>query len=147
LVLAGVGVASMIVQAGVVGPTVRRLGESRAAQLGLGLGALANVIYGLAATGAVFLAGIPLGAMFGLSYPSLQGLMTRQVAPDAQGRLQGAVASLMGIAGVAAPLLFTQTFGLAIGPWRNLGVPGLPFLLAAFLLGLAMLVVRACAAP
>jgi len=142
--LAAVGVASMIVQGGLVGPVVRRLGEPRALLVGLACGALAFTIYGLAPTGTMFLLGIPVGALFGLTYPSLQGLMTRRVGPDEQGRLQGALASLMGIAGVIAPVLFTQTFAAAIGPFRELGAPGAPFLLAALLL-VAAVVVRGAA--
>jgi MFS transporter, DHA1 family, tetracycline resistance protein len=140
--LAIVGFASIVVQAGLVGPLVRRLGEPRALLMGLACGAVAFVVYGLAPNGVVFLSGIPLGALYGLVYPSLQGLMTRRVGPDEQGRLQGALGSLMGIAGVIAPLLFTQVFAAAIGRFRGLGVPGAPFLLAALLLVVAMVVVR-----
>ena len=137
LALALVGVASMIVQAGLVGRVVARVGERTALLLGLAFGTLSFSIYGLAPTGGVFLSGIAFGALFGFVYPSLQGLMTRRVAPSEQGQLQGAVASLMGIAGVAAPILFTQTFSAAIGPYGDLGVPGAPFLLAALLLATA----------
>src|SRR5207245_2147319 len=100
-------------QAGVVGPAVRRLGEPRALRTGLACGALAFVVYGLAPTGGIFLMGIPLGALYGLTYPSLQGLMTRRVGPDEQGRLQGALGCLMGIAGdgelAGEPLHFERT--------------------------------------
>ena len=74
--LAGVGVVSMIVQGGLVGRVVRRLGESRALLRGLACGAVAFVMYGVAPTGTLFLLGIPVGGLFGLAYPSLQGLMT-----------------------------------------------------------------------
>jgi DHA1 family tetracycline resistance protein-like MFS transporter len=131
------GVCSVIVQAGLVGWVVRRLGERRALLIGLACGALAFVVYALAPTGKLFLIGIPIGALFGFSYPALQALMTRRVGPEEQGRLQGALAGLMGVAGVIAPVLFTQTFAAAIGPFRRFGQPGAPFLLAAGLLGLA----------
>jgi MFS transporter, DHA1 family, tetracycline resistance protein len=139
-VLAIVGVVSMIVQAGFVGAAVKRLGEQRAMMTGFTFGAIAFLIYALAPSGAVFLAGIPIGALFGFAYPALQGLMTRRVAAEEQGRLQGALASLMGIAGVIAPLLFTRVFAEAIGPYRRYGVPGAPFLLAAGILVAAMIV-------
>jgi len=138
--LAIVGAASIIVQAGLVGPAVRRLGEPRALLAGLACGALAFVVYGLAPNGVVFLLGIAPGSLYGLVYPSLQGLMTRRVGPDEQGRLQGALGSLIGIAGVIAPVLFTQVFAAAIGPFRGVGLPGAPFLLAALLLVVAMAV-------
>src|SRR5205807_1526244 len=83
----GVGVVSMIVQGGLVGAAVRRLGESRALIVGLAFGAVAFTLYGLAPTGALFLLGIPIGGLFGLTYPALQGLMTRRVGADEQGRL------------------------------------------------------------
>src|SRR5205085_4911699 len=140
--LAGVGVVSMIVQGGLVGAAVKRLGESRALVTGLAFGAVAFTVYGLAPSGALFLLGIPVGGLFGLTYPALQGLMTRRVGADEQGRLQGAIASVMGIAGVIAPLLFTQVFAAAIGRFHGLGVPGAPFLLAALLLVTAIVVVR-----
>ena len=143
--LAGVGVGSMIVQGGLVGAAVRRLGEARALVTGLACGTVAFTLYGLAPTGALFLLGIPIGGLFGLTYPSLQGLMTRRVGADEQGRLQGAIASVMGIAGVIAPVLFTQVFAAAIGRFRASGLPGAPFLLAALLLVTAMVVVRTTA--
>jgi DHA1 family tetracycline resistance protein-like MFS transporter len=102
---------------------------------GFGFGVLGFGVYGLATTGAAFVSAIPLSALFGLTYPSMQGLLTRQVEPDEQGRLQGAIASLMGVAGILAPLLFTQVFALAIGPASGLGLPGAAFLLAGLLLG------------
>src|SRR5438270_683291 len=71
--LAGVGVVSMIVQGGLVGAAVKRLGESRALVTGLAFGAVAFTVYGLAPSGALFLLGFPVGGLFGLTYPDLQG--------------------------------------------------------------------------
>src|SRR2546426_3510411 len=59
--LAIVGAASIIVQAGLVGPPVRRLGAPRAPLPRLARGALAFVVYGLAPNGGVFLLGILIG--------------------------------------------------------------------------------------
>jgi MFS transporter, DHA1 family, tetracycline resistance protein len=134
LVLAAVGASSMIVQAGLVGWSVKRLGARNAMLIGFGFGAAGYAIYGLAPTGALFAAAVPLSALFGLTYPSLQGIITKLVGADQQGRLQGALASVMGIAGVLAPLLFTQTFAVAVKVVRPIHVPGAPFLLAGLLL-------------
>lgn len=134
LVLAAVGISSMIVQGGLIGPGVAKLGERRALFAGLIFGALGLAIYGFAPTGALFMLGIPLTALYGFARPSLQGMMTRRVGPSEQGQLQGANGSLMGIASMIAPVLFTQTFALAIGPLRALHLPGAPFLLAALML-------------
>ena len=51
-----------------------------------------------------------------------------------RGQLQGAIASLMGIAGLIGPVLFTETFALFIGPGADWHIPGAPFLLASLLL-------------
>jgi DHA1 family tetracycline resistance protein-like MFS transporter len=139
-VLALFGVSLMIVQGGLVGPATRRYGERAVMLLGLAFGIVGMLVFGLAPSGAWFIAGIPFGALFGLAYPAMQGLMTRRVHADEQGRLQGALAGLMGIAGVVAPVLFTQSFSLAIGPYRDAGLPGFPFLLAALILVIAMAV-------
>jgi DHA1 family tetracycline resistance protein-like MFS transporter len=140
LTLAAVGVCSALVQAGLVGRVVARLGERRTLLLGLAFGVLGFMIYGFAPTSAVFWLGVPFATLWGLSGPALQGLMTRRVTPSEQGRLQGARASLMGIAGLIAPALFTQTFAVAIDPARSLHVPGAAFVLAAGLLLASLLI-------
>ncbi|MGH7491595.1 MAG: TCR/Tet family MFS transporter [bacterium] len=136
--LAGVGVCSAIVQGGLIGPIVKRFGERRALLTGLIFGAAGFAIYGLAATGTVFSAGIPVMALWGLAGPSAQGLMTRHVGPSEQGRLQGANSSIMGIAELLGPGLFTLTFAAFISTQRDLHLPGAPFFLAALLLVAAM---------
>jgi DHA1 family tetracycline resistance protein-like MFS transporter len=46
----------------------------------------------------------------------------------------------MGIAGLFGPALFTMTFALFIGTRRDWHLPGAPFILAAALLGVALIV-------
>jgi DHA1 family tetracycline resistance protein-like MFS transporter len=140
LTLALVGVASLIVQGGLVGRIVAAAGERRSLAIGFSCGAAGMVVYGFAPTGTFFLLGIPLTALYGLSNPSLQSLMTRHVGPSEQGQLQGANGSLNGIANMIAPVLFTQIFAFAVGRYRGLNVPGAPFLLASLFLVTALTV-------
>jgi MFS transporter, DHA1 family, tetracycline resistance protein len=140
LVLAAVGAMSIVVQGGLVGRLVAALGERRALASGFASGAAAMIVYGLAPTGRIFVAGVALTALYGLAGPSLQSLMTRRVGSAEQGQLQGAVGSLNGIANMIAPVLFTQVFALAIGPLQHRHVPGAPFLLAALFLMSALIV-------
>lgn len=49
----------MAVQGAAIGPIVRRFGERRALQLGLGCGATGFLIFGVAPTGPLFWLGIP----------------------------------------------------------------------------------------
>ena len=140
LVLAGVGISAMIVQGGLVRPVVGRIGEKNALALGLVMGALGFWIYGVAPTGGLFLAGIPVMALWGFAQPAANALMTREVEPDEQGRLQGANASLMGLSGLAGPYAFAAAFALAIDPAKALNIPGLPFYGAAILMALGVVV-------
>jgi DHA1 family tetracycline resistance protein-like MFS transporter len=138
--LAVVGVCTMIVQGGLIGRINKALGERRTLVVGLGCGALAFLIFGLAPSGWTFMAGVPVMALWGLANPACQSLMTRKVGPSEQGRLQGANNSLNGIANMIAPGIFTAVFARFIGPWHDLGVPGAPFFLStvALLAALAM---------
>jgi DHA1 family tetracycline resistance protein-like MFS transporter len=46
----------------------------------------------------------------------------------------------MGVANLIGPGLFTMTFAFAIGPAKDWGLPGAPYLLAAGLLAIAVAV-------
>lgn len=137
LTLAGVGVCNIAVQAGLVKPVMRRLGERRVLLAGLFFGAAGFAVYGLANSGTRFLFAVPVFALIGLYGPAAQQIMTRRVGPREQGELQGANSSVMGIAGLLGPGLFTLTFAWFIRPsaWN---IPGAPFLLAAVLMLVAM---------
>jgi DHA1 family tetracycline resistance protein-like MFS transporter len=137
--MAAVGACSMVVQGALIGRTVKRLGERATMILGLGFGVLGFAVFGLATTGPLFWCGIPIMALWGLASPASLGLMSRRVGASEQGRLQGANASLMGVANMLGPGLFTQAFALSIGEgaWQ---FPGAGYLLASLLIALAMLV-------
>jgi MFS transporter, DHA1 family, tetracycline resistance protein len=142
LSLALVGVSSAIVQGALVGRLVKRLGERRTLLTGLAFGISGFGVYGVAATGAVFLAAIPLVALWGLAGPSTLGLMTRLVDPSQQGALQGANGAVLGVAAMIGPGLFTQIFATFIddaAPWH---LPGAPFFLASALLAVAWMLAR-----
>ncbi len=140
LTLAMVGICAMAVQGAGVGPIVRRLGERGALLLGLGCGALGFLIFGAAPSGPLFWLGIPVMALWGVAGAAVQALMTRLVAPDRQGQLQGAITSVQSVSQLVGPFLFTLTFAYFIGPQAPLKLPGAPFLLASALLVLAMVI-------
>ena len=88
----------------------------------------------------MFLIGIPVSAIWGLASPSTQALITRQVGTDVQGRIQGALMSLVSMAGIIGPAIFAGSFGLFISDHAPLHLPGAPFLIAALLLGCGLLI-------
>lgn len=143
LTLAFVGIGTMIVQGVLVRPIVARFGERITLLCGLTAGAFGMAAFGLAPTGGWFWGSLPVFAFIGLYGPAAQGIMTKRVNPSQQGHLQGANASLLGIAGMLGPELFTVTFATFIGARADLHLPGAAFLLASAMLALAIPVARA----
>ena len=139
-VLAAVGVCSVIVQAGLVGRVVPKFGERRTLLFGLACGVVGFCIYGMADLGWMFLIGLPISALWGLAGPATQALITQQVGADVQGRVQGALMSLVSLAGIVGPMMFAGTFALFIGKAAPAHLPGAPWLLAALLLAIGWLV-------
>ncbi len=135
-----VGLFGVLMQGFVVRRTASFLGERRMLFLALTFGALGYFIYGIASTGWLFWAAIPVFSLVGFFNPAIQGLMTRRVTAREQGQLQGANSSLMGIAGMLGPIVFTSVFAAAISEQSPLAIPGAPFFLASGLHVLAMLV-------
>jgi DHA1 family tetracycline resistance protein-like MFS transporter len=145
LMMAGVGLAAMIVQGGLIRPITNRFGERRTVLIGLFCGAVGFFVYGIAPQGWIFCLGIPVMAFWGLAGPANQSLMTRRVSSGEQGQLQGAIGSINGVTGLIGPTLFTQTFAYFIQTDPSLSpqhsslstsgeFPGAPFILASLML-------------
>jgi DHA1 family tetracycline resistance protein-like MFS transporter len=138
LMLGATGVANILVQAVLVGPAVRILGERGALLTGLAAGAAGFVIYGLAPASAVFWMGVPVFAFMGLVQPGAQALMTRLVGASEQGQLQGANSSLMGLTGILGPGLFTLVFAWSIRGDQTHALSGFAVLIAAAMMAVAL---------
>jgi len=137
--LALVGIFTAAISGGLTGRIVARLGERRTLYIGQFFGALGMVIAGLAKTGVVYMASIPVISLWNISFPAAQGMMTHRVSEREQGELQGAIQSLRSIAFVIGPFLFSGIFAWFINPRHAFHIPGAPYYLAAALLFSAML--------
>jgi DHA1 family tetracycline resistance protein-like MFS transporter len=137
--LALVGVFTAAISGGLTGRIVAWLGERRTLYIGQFFGAVGMVIAGLARSGGLYLASIPVISMWNISFPAAQGMMTHRVSEREQGELQGAIQSLRSIAFVIGPFLFSGIFAWFIDPKHSLYLPGAPYYLAAALLFTAML--------
>lgn len=133
LLLGTVGVCQIIVQAGLVGRVVKIIGDRRTMLLGLCGGALGFLIQGVAQSPPAYVLGVIVMSSWGLMNPALQSMMTRLVQQGEQGQLQGASSSLMGVANLIGPVIFTQVFAVFIAhsEWH---LPGAPFFLSSVLL-------------
>ncbi|MCR9293829.1 MAG: MFS transporter [bacterium] len=135
-----VGLMSVFMQGFVIRKAAPVLGEKRMLFTALSFGAAGYMIYGLASNGWLFWSAIPVFAFVGFFNPAIQGLMTRRVSDREQGQLQGANSSLMGIAGMIGPIMFTSIFKQSISGESFPPVPGAPFFLATLLHCLAIAV-------
>jgi DHA1 family tetracycline resistance protein-like MFS transporter len=129
--LAVYGISFALGQALLVGPMIRRWGEHRAAQYGMWVDILTLAALGLVTSPWIALAITPVTALGGAVTPALQALASRAAPADAQGELQGVLASLNAIAMITSPLLMTSVFSYFTAPGAPVFSPGAPFLVAS----------------
>jgi len=136
LTLALVGIVAAVNQATMVAPVVKRLGERRTLLASLVV-AVAGLLLMGTNNGIIFLVAAVIISL-PMYQASSQALMTRRVGPAEQGELQGALGSVRGISMLIGPSLFAFTFAQFAGPWRSLGLMGAPWILAALLYGVSL---------
>jgi MFS transporter, DHA1 family, tetracycline resistance protein len=132
--LAIVGLMAAIVQGGLTRIIVARIGERKAATIGLAIAALAYAGYGLATEGWMIYVILVFASLGGITGPSVQGLISRNVGADEQGGVQGSLASLSSISGILGPPIAAGLFG----HYAN-SLPGAAFFFSAALTVLALL--------
>jgi DHA1 family tetracycline resistance protein-like MFS transporter len=139
--LALVGISSAVVQGTLVGPIIRFMGERRAAIASLAIACVSAIGYAVAGRSWEVYVLIVVGAFQGIAMPAINALMSHEVEPEQQGELQGAVASVQGIASIVGPFAMTQIFAAFTGPAAYVDFPGMPYAVAAVLFGLSTLIV------
>jgi DHA1 family tetracycline resistance protein-like MFS transporter len=128
-----VGVGAAIVQAGLMGAILNRLGTVRTALLGFGVNVIALFAYAFASHGWMVYAIIPFGALGGVASPSLNSLMSTVTPANAQGELQGASSSLNAIAMIIGPLTMNAVLYSFTREGAAVHFAGAAFMLACLL--------------
>ncbi len=108
-------------------------GERRAALAGMAAAVLAYLGYAFSTRGWMMYAVGLTTAVFALAYPAMNALASQRIPANAQGELQGAVASLYGLSSILGPPLMTQVFGYFSAPGAPVHFPGAAFVAAAVL--------------
>jgi len=134
LSLAAFGLCIALVQALLVGPAIRQLGDRGAVLWGMVAELATFLFYGFVTSGALALVFTPVAALGGIVMPALQASMSRAAPADQQGELQGVLASIGAVAMIVSPLVMTATFGAFTQPQAAFYAPGAPFLLSAVLM-------------
>ena len=138
LSLAFVGVCFAVTQGWLIRFILPRLGEAGTAFWGLVVSIAGLVCFGVITQGWMVYVLIFLTALGAVVTPAMTGLMSSRVPGNAQGELQGALASVLGVALIISPVMMTQTFGYFTGATAPIYLPGAPFLGAAALMALAL---------
>ena len=130
---AAVGLVMFSSQAIVMRFLVPRLGERRAALIGIASGMAGYAGFGLATAGWMMFAWLGSWFFAAIVMPTTVALMSHRISPDAQGELQGAVASLFSLSAILGPPIMSHLFARFTAPESGVHVPGAAFLAAAVL--------------
>jgi DHA1 family tetracycline resistance protein-like MFS transporter len=140
LSMGAVGLMMAIVQAGLVGMVLSRLGERTAVVGGYLLMATAYFGFAYASESWMMYAFMIPFALGSIVTPAIRGILSNQVPDNAQGELQGAISSLISLSSLVAPVLMTQLFGYFTSDTAIVYFPGAPFLAAGVLVLLSIVV-------
>lgn len=140
LSLGFVGVMVALVQGFIVPRVVKRFGEIKAVYTGFAFNALGLTLFALISEPWMVYAVIVPFALGGLAGPSLQSIMAGQTEANAQGELQGGLTQIMTLTAIIGPPLMTGVFRYYTDPANEVYFPGAPFILAAVLALLSILV-------
>jgi DHA1 family tetracycline resistance protein-like MFS transporter len=137
-----VGLAAVVVQAGLLAALIRRFGEVGVSIMGLVSGAVAYLLYGLATQGWMMYAVILCNLLAFAAGPALQGIVSKTTPAGEQGELMGSLQSISSLGVVLMPLVGTAIIGAAshlpAGDWRV----GSSFYLCAAMQVIAIIVAR-----
>ena len=135
LALAGLVMAGS--QATLLRVLVPRLGERRAALTGIAIACVGYLGYATATAGWMMFAWLSTWFFGAIVMPSTNALLSHRVPRDAQGELQGAVASLFSLGAIVGPPLMSQIFARFSADDAPVRLPGAAFLASALLTAIA----------
>jgi MFS transporter, DHA1 family, tetracycline resistance protein len=131
--LALVGLVMALSQVTLLRVLIPRVGERRAALMGIGIAAIGYLGYATATASWMMLAWMATWFFGAIVMPSTNALMSHRVPSDAQGELQGAVASLYSLSSIVGPPLMTQLFGRFSAADAPIHLPGAAFIASTVL--------------
>jgi DHA1 family tetracycline resistance protein-like MFS transporter len=129
--LAWAGILMAIAQMLLVGPMVKRFGERRAAVIGISAAVLEFLAYLFIRDGWMVFPVMMVLAVQSCVMPAMNGMMSRRVAADQQGELQGFNGSIAAIGAIIAPAIYNPALAWFTGPAAPFYLPSIIFVLAA----------------
>ena len=140
LSLALVGIGSAFVQGFLTGRLTKSIGPVRTALFGLAVTTFSMFLFAGAVYGWMAYAFLAVSAFGGVAGPATQQLMTGVTPKNAQGELQGALASVQALSTtIIGPLIMSQTLSYFAKPEAIVQFKGANFVLAGILAALAFI--------
>jgi len=124
------GLLMALVQGVLIRKLIPMFGERKVAIFGMCMNVIAFGFTSLNPYGWLGFVFLPITALGALVSPSVRGLMSRAVPDDAQGELQGILASIHAMAMIIGPLLMTGLFSYYTAAATGVYFPGAPFVLS-----------------
>jgi DHA1 family tetracycline resistance protein-like MFS transporter len=137
-----VGVIVAIVQGGLVKYAVKWWGEKKTIYRGYILWIIGLILFALATEGWMLFAFLLPYCLGGIASPTLQGVVSNQVADNEQGELQGALTATMSLSAIIGPLVMTNLFYVFTQEDAPFQFPGAPFALGAILVIISFMLSR-----
>jgi DHA1 family tetracycline resistance protein-like MFS transporter len=135
-----VGVVVGIVQGGLIRVIIPKIGQVKAVYYALILYIIGFILFAFATQGWMMFAFMLPYGLAGIFGPAMQGLLSNDVPANEQGELQGVTAGLMGFSAIIGPLIMTNLFAYFTGRESPVYFPGAPFILAAMLTIIGMII-------
>ncbi len=131
--LSVVGLITAIVQAGLIRVIIPKLGQERGVYVGLSLYCLGFLSFAFATQGWMMYAALIPYCLGGIAGPSLQGIISTHVPPNAQGELQGGLTGMMSATTIVSPVIMTSIFSYFTAAGAPIYFPGAAMLTGAVL--------------
>lgn len=138
--LAIVGVLVAIVQGVLPRYLGKKFGNEKSIYTGLLLYTIGMFLFGIATQSWMMFVFLLPYCFGGIAQPALQAVMAGQVPPNAQGELQGALASLQSGSAIVGPLVMNNLFAYFSQEGKHFYLPGVSFLLGSALYCLAFII-------
>ena len=139
LSLGFVGALLMLVQAGLIRIAIPKFGLQRSIIIGLILYVLAYSLFGFASASWMMYAISILFVSAGVAGPALQSFISDHIPQNEQGQIQGGITSVISLTSIIGPLVMTNLFSYFSRKEVHPYFPGAPFILAAFLAIIALI--------
>lgn len=137
-----VGLIVAIVQGGLVKYAVKLWGEKKTIYIGYIFWIVGLILFASATQGWMLFAFLLPYCLGGIASPTLQGIVSNQVADNEQGELQGAMTALISLSSIIGPLVMTNLFYQFTQDDAPFQFAGAPFALGAVLVLVSLLLSR-----